>query len=209
MERKKWSLKNPQTNPQTYTGLETPTEDYLEQHGIKGQKWGVRRTPEQLGHKTGKKKWRIKVKSLSEMKEESYQKKKAKLDAKDKELRRKEELKRQQDEIRKRQEALKSDENKPKGKTTDSNARRNVKDLSDDELRQILSRYNMEEQYAKISKEQSEKGKSWVNKMLAEVGQQLAKEYTKKAMQAVIEAAIKKARKNSNNSGGNSGSGNP
>lgn len=26
-------------------------EEYLEHHGIKGQKWGVRRTPEQLGHK--------------------------------------------------------------------------------------------------------------------------------------------------------------
>ena len=25
-------------------------DDYLEHHGIKGQKWGVRRTPEQLGH---------------------------------------------------------------------------------------------------------------------------------------------------------------
>ena len=26
--------------------------EYLAHHGIKGQKWGVRRTPEQLGHKT-------------------------------------------------------------------------------------------------------------------------------------------------------------
>lgn len=26
--------------------------DYLAHHGIKGQKWGVRRTPEELGHKT-------------------------------------------------------------------------------------------------------------------------------------------------------------
>lgn len=26
-------------------------DDWLKHHGIKGQKWGVRRTPEQLGHK--------------------------------------------------------------------------------------------------------------------------------------------------------------
>lgn len=171
-------------------------------------KWGVRRTPEQLGHKTGKKKWRIKIKSLSEMREESYQKKKAKLDAKDQELQRKEELKRQRDNLRKRQEALKADDGKPKGKTTDSNAKRNAKDLSDDELRQILSRYNMEQQYAKISKEQSEKGKSWVNKMLRDVGQELAKDYTKKMLKAIIDSGIEKAKKkNNNNSGGNSGSG--
>lgn len=140
------------------------------------------------------------------MKEESYQKKKAKLDAKDKELRRKEELKRQQDDLKKRQSMLKEDPNKLKGKTTDSNANRNVKDLSDDELRQFISRYNMEQQYAKISKEQTEKGKSWVNKMLAEVGQQLAKEYTKKAMQAAIEAAIKKAKKKNDNDSGSGSS---
>ena len=29
----------------------TPEEVYLAHHGVKGQKWGVRRTPEQLGHR--------------------------------------------------------------------------------------------------------------------------------------------------------------
>lgn len=29
----------------------TVTEDFLEHYGVKGQKWGVRRTPEQLGHR--------------------------------------------------------------------------------------------------------------------------------------------------------------
>lgn len=33
-----------------YSTLDEMNE-YLEHHGIKGQKWGVRRTPEQLGHK--------------------------------------------------------------------------------------------------------------------------------------------------------------
>lgn len=33
------------------------SEEFLAHHGIKGQKWGIRRTPEELGHKpTGKKK---------------------------------------------------------------------------------------------------------------------------------------------------------
>lgn len=28
---------------------------FLERHGIKGQRWGIRRTPEQLGHKVHQK----------------------------------------------------------------------------------------------------------------------------------------------------------
>lgn len=30
------------------------TDEFLEHHGIKGQRWGIRRTPEQLGHKVRK-----------------------------------------------------------------------------------------------------------------------------------------------------------
>lgn len=31
--------------------------DYFKHYGVKGMKWGVRRTPEQLGHKPKKPKW--------------------------------------------------------------------------------------------------------------------------------------------------------
>ena len=30
------------------------TDDVIEHHGIKGMHWGIRRTPEQLGHKVSK-----------------------------------------------------------------------------------------------------------------------------------------------------------
>lgn len=30
---------------------ENRVDEFLEHHGIKGQRWGIRRTPEQLGHK--------------------------------------------------------------------------------------------------------------------------------------------------------------
>lgn len=36
-------------------------DETLEHHGIKGMKWGVRRTPEQLGHQSSKRQ----VKKLS------------------------------------------------------------------------------------------------------------------------------------------------
>lgn len=189
------------------------SNDILEHHGIKGQRWGVRRTPEQLGHKIGgKRKWRIRMKTSAERKEEQYQRKKAKLDAKDQALKRKEELRRQEDDLRRRRQALKEDKITPK--TTDVPKKKNVKDLSDDELRQIISRYNMEQQYAKISKEQATKGKKWVVQMLEEAGKDVAKQYTKKMMTAMIDAAIEKMKRRrrddsqgGNNSGGSSGSG--
>lgn len=38
--------------------------EYLVHHGVKGMKWGVRRTPEQLGHPTAKKQYRTAMRNL-------------------------------------------------------------------------------------------------------------------------------------------------
>lgn len=177
-------------------------------------KWGIRRTPEQLGHKTSSKtKWRIKVSNPLGTKEERYQKKKAKLNEKAEELSRKEELQRQKEDLERRKAALR----KPKEKPTDSESRKptteipkhkNVKDMSDDELRQILNRYNMEQQYAKITGGNKQSTKAWVTGMLAKAGQEVASEYTKKAMKAGVEALLKAMKKNNqNDQQNNSGSG--
>lgn len=42
------------TNEINTSGINETFEEYLEHHGIKGMHWGVRRTPEQLGHKVSK-----------------------------------------------------------------------------------------------------------------------------------------------------------
>lgn len=42
------------TNEINTSGINETFEEYLEHHGIKGMHWGIRRTPEQLGHKISK-----------------------------------------------------------------------------------------------------------------------------------------------------------
>ena len=67
-------------------------QEYLAHHGIKGMKWGVRRTPEQLGHPRSKKKaksiWKKSAETLSSARKSRKQKK---LDAKLAKQRKKEE----------------------------------------------------------------------------------------------------------------------
>ena len=54
-------------------------QEYLAHHGIKGMKWGVRRTPEQLGHPRSKKKaksiWKKSAETLSSARKSRKQKK--------------------------------------------------------------------------------------------------------------------------------------
>lgn len=86
--------------------------DYLEHHGIKGQKWGVRRTPAQLGHKS------ITKSEVSEEREKSSHSK-------------------------------------------------NVKNMSDTELRESLKRLRMEEEYKKLNPSTISKGKKIVKTAIA------------------------------------------
>lgn len=117
-------------------------EEYLEHHGILGQKWGVKHGPPYpLDKKTSKK-----VSS---------------------------------------------------GKVTI-----NVKDLSDDDLKKIVQRLNMEKQLKDLTKEQKSKGKKFGEKALDKLGETTlniifgaAQDVGKKALTKKLEAALEKASK--------------
>lgn len=117
----------------------------LYHHGIKGMKWGVRRTDAQLGHPTGKidlKKTKNKVDAAGTIVTESQNI--------NKKVSSKKQRKMQKQQVQ------------------------TAKAMTDKELRERVNRLNMEQQYARLSTEQMNAGKVNVDKVLAEVGTAVA-----------------------------------
>ena len=116
-------------------------DNELYHHGIKGMKWGVRRTPAQLGHDTGGvdlQKAKKKVEAANTIVNESQN------------INRKVSSRKQR-KIQKQQV-------------------QNAKAMTDQELRERVNRLNMEQQYARLSAEQMSAGKVNVDRVLSEVG---------------------------------------
>ena len=116
-------------------------DNELYHHGIKGMKWGVRRTPAQLGHDTGGvdlQKAKKKVEAANTIVNESQN------------INRKVSGRKQR-KMQKQQV-------------------QNAKAMTDQELRERVNRLNMEQQYARLSAEQMSAGKVNVDRVLSEVG---------------------------------------
>lgn len=110
-----------------------PQDNHLEHFGIKGMQWGVRRTPEQLS--SGK----------SQKKETMSDRRKARADE------RKRMIETQES---KRKEALKA-----KNQTDTKRNPNDYKNMSDDELRALVARYNLEAQYKKFNPQKASTAK--------------------------------------------------
>ncbi len=115
--------------------------DELYHHGIKGMKWGVRRTPAQLGHDTGK---------------IDLQKTKKKVDA--------------ANTIVNETRNINNNVSKKQSKKVQKQKMAEVKSMSDKELRERVNRLNMEQQYMRMSAEQMNVGRANVNSVLNNVG---------------------------------------
>lgn len=81
--------------------------DYLAHHGIKGQKWGVIRTPEELGHKSKTSKKKTTAKDIKNAVNKALEKKRKEI-SKATEERRKEVAKKKAEDVVNREEKLKA-----------------------------------------------------------------------------------------------------
>ena len=116
-------------------------DNELYHHGIKGMKWGVRRTPAQLGHDTGG---------------VDLQKAKKKVDA--------------ANIIVNETRNITNNVSKKQSKKVQKQKMAEVKSMSDKELRERVNRLNMEQQYMRMSAEQMNVGRANVNSVLNNVG---------------------------------------
>ena len=116
-------------------------DNELYHHGIKGMKWGVRRTPAQLGHDTGG---------------VDLQKAKKKVDA--------------ANTIVNETRNINNSVSKKQSKKVQKQKMAEVKSMSDKELRERVNRLNMEQQYMRMSSEQMNVGRANVNSVLNNVG---------------------------------------
>lgn len=163
-------------------------ENELMHWGIKGMKWGVRRYQNKDGSLTpaGRKRYDQEMAKLKE--EEKIAKNKLRTQAKLNKL----------EEKRKEVEALKS--GKPLPKVTQNTSKPSVKDMSDEELRRVVNRMMLEQQYSKLRPEQVSTGKKFVDKVMkdvvaptaVEVGKQVLKDSMTKAIKNASEDAAKK-----------------
>lgn len=119
----------------------------LQHHGVKGQKWGVRRTPQQLGHE-----------STSDGRRQMS----------DKELKN---LKKSVDTVGTQVDNAKTKRRSKSKKANDERIREDLSKMSDKELRDVVNRLNMEERYAQVmSSRYTETGKSRTDRLLDNIG---------------------------------------
>lgn len=119
----------------------------LQHHGVKGQKWGVRRTPQQLGHET-----------TSDGRRQMS----------DKELKN---LKKSVDTVGTQVDNAKTKRRSKNKKANDERIREDLSNMSDKELKEIVNRLNMEERYAQVmSSRYTETGKSRTDRLLDNIG---------------------------------------
>ena len=171
--------------------------DYeLYHHGTKGMKWGIRRYQNKDGSLTpaGIKRYNREVQKLKD--------REASIKAKEKAKKYQDKLDKKKSELDEREAALKG---KPASKSTSKTAAnkpsggKSIKDMSDAELRAVVNRLQLEQQYRNLAPQQVSKGKKFVDsvvgKVLAPAAHEVGKEVAKKLLTNVANAALESEKK--------------
>ena len=172
--------------------------DYeLYHHGTKGMKWGVRRYQNKDGSLTpaGIKRYNREVQKLKD--------REASIKAKEKAKKYQDKLDKKKSELDEREAALKGKSaSKSTSKPTATNKQsptKSIKDMSDAELRAVVNRLQLEQQYRNLNPQQVSKGKKFVDsvvgKVLAPAAQEVGKEVAKKLLTNVANAALESDKK--------------
>lgn len=157
---------------------------YLVHTGVKGMKWGIRRYQNKDGTLTpaGKKRYKRELEKVKQAEKtlKNKQKTKAKFD----------DLEQRKKAIKEQEKAMKE---KPKVEKS-SKKKKNVAEMSDDELRQVVTRLRLEQDYKNLTPKTTSLGKRFVNKAVNDVAKPMlvnsikdtGTEYAKKKLKKAL-----------------------
>ena len=167
-------------------------DDFLEHFGIKGQKWGIRRSERELQKARGVKPWEKAVKnvkrSVKERKEVRAHEKRlskpvSKLSAR--EIRLETKRAEQENEL-KRVRSGATQQNQSSGRVPN----KRPSQMTTDELQQMVNRLRLEQQYAELTSQQRQKKQNAALKLLADIARPTAVDLGKKYLNRALGVKI-------------------
>lgn len=169
-------------------------DDFLEHFGIKGQKWGIRRSERELQKARGVKPWEKAVKnvkrSVQERKEVRAHEKRlnkpvSKLSAR--EIRLETKRAEQENELKRVRSGV-TQQNQSSGKVPN----KRPSQMSTDELQQMVNRLRLEQQYAELTSQQRQKKQNAALKLLADIARPTAVDLGKKYLNRALGVKVNK-----------------
>ena len=169
-------------------------DDFLEHFGIKGQKWGIRRSERELQKARGVKPWEKAAKSvkrkLKERKEVRAHEKRlskpvSKLSAR--EIRLETKRAEQENEL-KRVRSGATQQNQSSGRIPN----KRPSQMTTDELQQMVNRLRLEQQYAELTAQQRQKKQNAALKLLADIARPTAVDLGKKYLNRALGVKVNK-----------------